>query len=299
MTLALFTYFAYAFVIAGYSVKIVKYLSLPTHLRWELYPVIHEEGRAYGGSRFERADWWEEGPRRHPVRGFFFLLKEYFHLGEYFHRHRCYWCFLYPWHVGFVLIITFHILCFVSAVAMAWGLEVAPAAGASGIILYWAVYVTGVVSFISGVFGSLGLIVERRRDNGLAVYATPLNYVSYVFTLAVFASGLAAWLFVDPSFSEYREFWKGLVTLRFVSVEAGSAIHIVLFNLFLIYLPFTRSLHYVTRFFAFFLIRWDDEPNVRGSELEKRLQELMTQKVTWSAPHIKAGKSWVEQVGDR
>jgi nitrate reductase gamma subunit len=297
--LALFTYFAYLFVVVGYSWKIVKYLRLPTHLRWELYPVIHEDRRSYGGSKFERVDWWKEGNQRHALRGFFFLLKEYFHLGEYFHRHRSYWYALYPWHVGFVLIICFHILCFFAALAMVSGIPVdAESLGIFGLLLYYLILATGVVSFISGAFGSVGLMVLRLSDPNLRAYAAPLNYVSYIFTLAVFVSGLAAWIFVDPTFSEYRQFWKGLVTLQFVPIEAAGALHIVLFNLFLIYLPFTRSLHYVTRFFAFFLIRWDDRPNIRGGELEKKLQRLMEQKVTWSAPHIKAGESWADQVKD-
>ena len=32
---------------------------MPMHVRWELYPVAHEKGRAsYGGSYFEEVDWW-------------------------------------------------------------------------------------------------------------------------------------------------------------------------------------------------------------------------------------------------
>jgi len=41
-----------------------------------------------------------------------------------------------------------------------------------------------------------------------------------------------------------------------------TVLHIVLFDLFLIYLPFTRSTHYITRILAYFFIRWDDEPNL-------------------------------------
>jgi hypothetical protein len=58
------------------------------------------------------------------------------------------------------------------------------------------------------------------------------------------------------------------------------------------YLPFTRSLHYITRLFGFWLIRWDDEPNVRGSFLEKRVNEALDEKQDWGAPHIKGGSTW-------
>jgi nitrate reductase gamma subunit len=295
--LAVFTYFAYGFIITAYTIKGIKYLNMPVHLRWELYPVIPEANYRYGGSRFENIDWWEKTRHQGRIRGVLYLLKEYLHLGEYFHRHRSYWLFLYPWHAGFILIITFHVLCFFSALAMVSGITVAAGSpDAAGIMLYYGCLLTGVTSFIAGAFGSIGLPFKRRTDPDLRAYATPMTYFSYLFTAVVFLSGLAAWIFTDPTLSEYREFWKGLITFRFIGVEAGSAFHIIAFNLFLIYLPFTRSFHYVARFFAFFLIRWDDEPNIRGGLLEKKLQEMFKQKVTWSAPHVKTGKSWEEAV---
>ena len=180
---------------------------------------------------------------------------------------------------------------------MTFGITVSPGSpDVSGTIFYYAIFLTGVISFITGAFGSVGVLVKRIVDKNLSLYASPLNYFTYLFTLAVFLSGLYAWYFVDPAFAEYRDFWKGLLTLSYVTVEPGAVVHILLFNLFLVYLPFTRSMHYVTRFFAFFLIRWDDEPNLRGSELEKRLVQLVGQKITWSAPHIKSGETWLDNV---
>ena len=108
------------------------------------------------------------------------------------------------------------------------------------------------------------------------MYATFLNYFNYGFFLVVFLSGLYSWYFEDPTFAEYREYWKSLVTLHVPVVEAASAVHILLFALFLIYLPYTKSMHYISRFLAFFRIRWDDEPNVRGGRMEKELQKLLS-----------------------
>jgi nitrate reductase gamma subunit len=294
--LALFTYFAYVFIIVMYSVKVVKYLKLPIHLRWELYPVVHEERRGHG-SCFEGMDWWTKARRSSRFHGFLYLLKEYFHLGEYFKRNKTYWMVLYPWHVGFMLIILFHILCFVSGVLMAMGTEIsASSPHPAGQILYYVILLVGVVSFVAGGVGSIGLGIKRLSDKDLRLYASPLTYVSYGLTALVFLSGFYAWYFVDPSLAEYREFWKGLVTLRFIPVETASAVHIMIFNLFLIYLPYTRSMHYITRFFAFFLIRWDDKPNMRGCDLEKELIKLQNQKVTWNGPHIRPGGKWTDLV---
>jgi len=294
--LAILTYFAYIFIIVAYSAKIVKYVNLPTHLRWELYPVIHEEKYRYGGSYFENLDWWEKIRTKSRIRGISYLLKEYFILSDYLKHDASYWLALYPWHMGFILIITFHILCFFGALAMVLGITIsAGSPDISGRIFYYAILLTGVVSFIAGAFGSIGLFIKRLVDEKLRIYASPLSFFGYILTLAVFLSGIYSWYFIDSDLSEYREFWVGLITFHFIGIKPATAVHIILFDLFLIYLPFTRSLHYVTRFLVFFLVRWDDEPNVRGSELEKRLVELFDQKITWSAPHIQTGKKWSEQ----
>ena len=282
---------------AMYTAKAAKFLRLPRHLRWELYPVMHEERYRYGGSYFEEMDWITRTRRKGRVRSAFFILKEYFTMGEYFKRHKSYWLALYPWHIGFILIIGFHICTFFAAAAMLLGL---PVSGESpfvaGRVFYYVLLLMGVVSFVSGLIGSIGILIKRLSDDDLRPYATPQNYITYLFCMAVFLSGLYAWYFVDPTFSEYREFWMGLITWRPITVAPGAALHIILFDLFLIYLPFTRSMHYITRIFAFFLIRWDDEPNLRGSDLERELVKQFGQKVTWSAPHIGPGKTWGEVV---
>lgn len=297
------TYFAYIFVTTMYTTKVIKYLRLPRHLRWDLYPVMHEERYRYGGSYFEEMDW-SAGNRKKKrfekglLRSILFLLKEYVTLGEYFARHKSYWLALYPWHVGFILIIGFHICTFFAAVLIVFGLPIsAESHFLAGRLFYYIVLFMGVTSFFAGLFGSIAIFVKRVVNDDLRSYATPQNYITYLFCLVVFLSGVYAWYFVDPTFSEYRGFWVGLITWHPATVAPGAAVHILLFNLFLIYLPFTRSMHYITRIFAFFLIRWDDEPNLRGSALERELIKQFGQTVTWAAPHVrKGGQTWADVV---
>lgn len=305
MVLAILTYFAYFFIIYMYTAKSLKWVRMPIHLRWELYPVIHEPNYRYGGSHMEKLGGHSTSRRGGMLRSSLYLLKEYLSLGEYYKRQRGYWSVIYPWHIGFILIITFHILAFFGAVILLSGVPVAAGSPAfGGRIFYFVMLICGVVSFVAGLVGSIGVLIKRIADIDLRDYASPQQYFTYVFCLAVFGSGLYSWWFVDPAFSEYREFWVGLVTLQPVTVAPASVLHIVLFDLFLIYLPFTRSMHYVTRVFAFFFIRWDDRPNVRGGEIEQQLAARFGQRVSWSAPHIKKGGTWADQVaqgpgGDR
>jgi nitrate reductase gamma subunit len=292
--LAVITYFAYLFIIAMYTAKVVKFMKTPLHLRWDLYPVLHEEHWRYGGSYYEGEEWWSQARPRNRLRGFFHLLGQNFYLGDYFRCNRRYWLALYPWHLGFILIIAFHIFCFISAVAILLGLSIGPDASGAGAVAYYVVLLTGVASFILGAAGSAGLLIERLTDKDLRRYAAPLNYLNYVFFLMVFLSGLYAWIFSDPTFSGYREYWKALVSLNAPHVDAASGIHILLFSLFLIYLPYTRSMHYISRFLAYFKVRWDDEPNLPGSCVEKEIGELLKTRVSWSAAHIRPGRTWAD-----
>jgi len=55
---------------------------------------------------------------------------------------------------------------------------------------------------------------------------------------------------------------------------------------------FYRSFRYISRLFAYFFIRWEDEPNLKGSRLEKKIEGMLGQRVTWAGPHIQTGKTW-------
>ncbi len=289
------TYISYLFVVAVYTVKVMKIARMPLHLRWELYPVVHEKGYKYGGSYFEEPEWWTKPRQKSRIRSIIYLVKKYLFFGEYYRRNRGYWFGLYPWHIGFYLIVSFHALSFFGALAILTGFSVsAESANTLGRVLYYLTLVVAVGSFVLGSVGSIGLLVKRLVDKDLKAYASPVNYFNYLFFLAVFLSGLFAWYFFDPTLSAYREFWKSLITFRYMDVEPATYTHIMLFSLFLIYLPFTRSTHYITKFFAFFWVRWDDTPSLRGSKIEGRVKEALNLPVSWSAPHIQSGKSWGE-----
>jgi nitrate reductase gamma subunit len=216
-------------------------------------------------------------------------------MGEYYKSNPLYWLFLLPWHLGFIFIITFHILCFFAALAMVGGLEIGAASGhLAGKAFYYLLLVTGGIAFVTGTFGSIGMGIIRLADRSLRIYAMPMNFFNYLFFLIVYGSGLLAWLVLDPTLVEYRTYWMGLITLSPPALHPMTVLHIVLFDIFLIYLPFTRSTHYITRILAYFFIRWDDEPNQRGSKMERKINDLLGQKVSWEGPHITKGKSWVE-----
>ncbi|MEW5899560.1 MAG: hypothetical protein AB1652_10395, partial [Bacillota bacterium] len=72
-------------------------------------------------------------------------------------------------------------------------------------------------------------------------------------------------------------------------------VNFLLFELFLIYMPFTKLLHYAAKFFTFHKVLWDDGVNTKGSAIDKRITAQLAFPVTWSAPHIAPGKTWAEE----
>ena len=288
------TYVSYIFIILAYAYKVAKIARMPLHLRWELYPVPHEKGYQYGGSYLEESEWWTRPQEKNNLRSILYMLKKYFLFNGYFRRNKRYWLSLYPWHIGFYLIVLFHILSFFGALAIVTtGLSVSSeSANFLGLGLYYLTLIIAVTSFITGSFGSVGLLIERLANKDLKDYASPVNYINYVFFLIVFLSGLFSWHFFDPTLTTYREFWGSLIIFHHMTVEPATYAHIMLFSLFLIYLPFTRSTHYITSFFAFFGVLWGDKPNLRGSEMEKDIKEVLDKPITWSAPHIQPIKKW-------
>jgi nitrate reductase gamma subunit len=153
----------------------------------------------------------------------------------------------------------------------------------------------GAGGFILGIIGSLGLIIRRATAEELKEYTAPEDYFNLFFILAVLGSGLLAWLFSDGKFLVMKDYLKGLITLKPVIIEDGIiAGYVILFSLFLIYLPFTHMTHFFMKYFMWDKVRFEDEPNLPGSKIEAKVAEVLNYTQNWSAPHIPTGTKWGE-----
>jgi nitrate reductase gamma subunit len=127
----------------------------------------------------------------------------------------------------------------------------------------------------------------------MSPYTRRIEYVNIFFVLAIFLTGLISWAAADTTFTTARVYVKSLFTYSTISgVDAIIVAHIVLLALFLAYLPFTNMMHFFAKFFTYHMVRWDDKPHLRGSELERKLQPILSYPVSWSAPHIQGVKHW-------
>ncbi len=68
LLIQLLSYASFLVFVIGSVLAVVRYATMPMHLRWELYPVAHEKGRDYGGSYLEDIDWWTK-PRNRSLIG--------------------------------------------------------------------------------------------------------------------------------------------------------------------------------------------------------------------------------------
>ena len=126
-------------------------------------------------------------------------------------------------------------------------------------------------------------------------YTAPVDFFNLLFLLAVVGTGLISWLTVDTGFITVRDYLKGLVTLSPAAAPGGIlTAHIVLFSLFLIYVPFTHMTHFVMKYFMWDKVRFEDEPNLKGSALGSKVAEVLNYKQNWSAPHMHKGTKWSE-----
>ena len=297
--LQIVTYILFAVIVIAFATQLIRYAKMPTHLRWELYPLAGEKKRPWGGSYLEESEWWTKPQEEKSLLGEIrFIVVEILLFKEYFRLNRDYWYLVYPFHIGVFLFVGFLVLLLVGALTMVAGMAVsAESVNAWGRIVYYLTLITGGAGLILGILGSIGVLARRMIDGNLKPYTRRIEYLNLLFVLVVFVTGFFSWILADRIFDTAREYVKSLITFSPAgSIEPVTAIHIMLLLLIAAYIPFTNMMHFFAKTFTFHAVRWDDAPNLRGSKLEKGLGPLVNQPVSWSAPHIRSIERWSDIV---
>jgi nitrate reductase gamma subunit len=121
------------------------------------------------------------------------------------------------------------------------------------------------------------------------------DYVNLLILLAVFITGLISFATVDSSYSNLRGFAQSLIGFQSAgSLPAAVTTQLWLWALLMLYFPFTHMTHMFGKYFTYHKVRWEDEPNLKGSKIEAVVNSALGYKITWSAPHIKSGGTWAE-----
>jgi nitrate reductase gamma subunit len=295
--LYLLTYFSILVFFLLVISKIYKYASAPIHVRWELYPVAHEPERGkYGGSYYEDAEWWKKKIKKNHIAELWAMFEEIIFLKGVFVHNKKLWIFSFPFHLGLYLVTGTTMLIFLSAILDIFSvtsLNVIQSGG--GNFLYTLCNIIGYAGITLTFAGSIGLLIQRATDQKFKFYNTPMDFINLFFILILVFSVFLTLIFSNPSFLMSKEFVRNLLTFNFITIpDTLFVIHVILISLFLLYFPITRMMHLFAKYFLYHDVRWEDEPNIKGGKLEKRIKEALNFGVSWSAPHIGAGKTWAE-----
>jgi nitrate reductase gamma subunit len=286
-------YFSALFFVVAVVVRALHYARTPVHMRWELYPVAHEKGRAhYGGSIFEESEWWTKPRQIDHVNELREMAAEILLLkGVRLHNRRL-WAWSFPFHLGVYLLIGWLVLLLIGAVTI-------PASAAStegwrrGFALLIAI--AGFAGLGLTLIGALGLLLRRLGVDEMRKFNAPADYFNLLFFIVVVAVALAVQAGGDAGFTRLRAFLADVIALRPAAAPtAGMALEVVLASLLIAWMPLTRMFHFVAKYFLYHEVRWSDDPNPRGGRLEARLVQALNYGVSWRGPHIQSGKSWAE-----
>ena len=292
LPLLIISYVLIVIFLATFLIKTRKMAKLPIHLRWELSPVPHEKGKShYGGSYLEEYDWWTKKREKSIVDEFIFMGKEIFFLKGVFENNKKLWYLSFPFHFGMYLLTAAAVLTFILAVIPTSALPMAETIPGSFI------EILAVIGFIIGGIGTLGLLARRILDPNLKNYTTSGALFNLFFLLALFLSGLVS-VFVAPNFyGEMNNYAQSLIFAETTGIVSGVvSLHCIITLLFLAYLPFTKMLHFLAKYFTYHDVRWNDSPMIGNKKMQKEVIELLNQRVTWAAPHLNADgkKNWVD-----
>ena len=296
MWLSALVYISLFVFFCGAVVRAIRHHRQPIHLRWELHTGGYGDSGEHGRSCFEQQEWWTKPRKKYLAHELRYMAGEIFFFNECYRRNRTLWYFTYSLHLGLYLGILWLILLACGAILVAVDAGGAVGSGsASGSRMYLATLTCGVLSFLLGAFGSIGLLIRRLTKEDVKLYSTPVDYFNLLFLGVLFMSGLAVWHWADPTFYATRGYIAHLLALNPAGpMDPVLILFLTVLSLFVLYLPFTPMMHFLGKYFMYHRVRWDDEPNVRGGKIEKRVEEMLGQHVNWSGGHIKPGSTWVE-----
>jgi nitrate reductase gamma subunit len=278
-----------------------RQITLPVHVRWELYPVQHERGAraAYGGSYLEELNWWEKKQEKSLFNEYRYMLPEILFLRGLWKENKALWWVSFPFHFALYLMIATFGLLLLHTLVILWNDYPAASGGIVKSLLDGLIFLLGWTGLILGSIGSLGLLYKRWTNPDLRNYSSFSDYFNLLFILLFFFSALAS-LSGDPLLEGAKAYTFGLVTggVPLNGYAPGQSISgrvaIVSVSLLVAYIPLTHMSHMFMKYFLYHNVKWDDAPNRRGGRIEAAIRENLKLKPKWQGKHVGADgrKSW-------
>ena len=306
--LFIFTYLSVLIFLAVVIYKFIKIATAPVHLRWELYPVPHEKGKAsYGGSILEEVDWWTKKREKDHLGELKVMVPEILLLKGVWEHNKELWLGSFPFHFALYLFIGNIALLVIGTLLEITGISPFVFKANSFWNSFWIIFRTVIdvliwVGSILGILGSFRLLFTRIVNRNLSLYSTTSHYFNIIFIGVIYATALI-WRLNDSDmvrnlmvyYFVIITFSKEIAVDLPLQIPAIGFVHIIISLLFIIYLPFTHMTHFFAKYFTYHSVRWEDTPNAPGSKIAERVGAQLNQTVTWAAPHIGAdgNKNWI------
>lgn len=277
--------------VASSIARIIRYAKTPVHLRWELYPIPHEEPEraAHGGSCFETSNWWMRPRRLNRIGELQAMFSEIVFLKALREFNRGLWYTSFLFHSGLYLTVATAALVLVAVVAPAGNnLQ----AGLSALSV-----VSGCAAVALTLMGAVALLVRRLTDPELKNYTSGADLFNLYFFVIVYGTIASGYLVRPKPSVDVVQFVRGLLHFdTSLNVGRGFGAGLILGSALIAYLPFTHMAHFIAKYFTYHQVRWDDRPNVRGAHIESQVASCLGCRPTWSAAHVGADgeKTWAE-----
>jgi nitrate reductase gamma subunit len=292
--LQVLTYASGVVFIVAFAVKFLRYITMPMHVRWELYPVPHE-GKPWGGSFYEEVDHWKKERHKDHFAQYRFMIPEILFIRALYEDNRPLWYWSFPFHMGLYLAIGGLVFLAIGTLLQIVGLV--PGSSALAALVQSVTMILAVAGFIVGTIGVAGLIIRRATDPMLKDFTAPIDYLNLLWLGAIFVTGFLVWL-SDPGFVASRNYLVSLLTFGTApQLGALHVINLIIFIGFWAYFPFTHMTHMVSKYFMWDKVKWDDDPNVGDPAMDARIKQYLAYPVTWSAVHVGAEggkKTWAD-----
>ena len=296
------SYLCIAVFILATGYRVYKQITLPIHVRWEIYPVQHETGAkaAYGGSYLEELNWWEKKYESSLFNELKYMVPEILFIRGLWKENRSLWRVSFPFHFGLYLMIATFGLLLLHACFILWRFPAFAAGSVIRSLLDGLIVFAGWAGLILGNIGVLGVFYKRLTDPELRSYSSFSEYFNILFIFIFFLSAFVSCLLGDPFLEGAKAYTFGLLTgghfltpyLPGQSVPGKVAI--VSASLLTAYIPLTHMSHMYMKYFLYHDVKWDDAPNRRGGSIEAAILKNLGLKPTWQAKHVEADgrKSW-------
>ena len=322
------SYIAFAILVIALAIRIGRVALLPTPLRWEIYPVPHEEPEKveHGGSYYEDPGWWKVSRHLWHLNEWKEVLKEMLFMIRLFENNRRLWWVSYPFHGGIYLILAWFALLVIGALTEIAGLpiqttvtqypqtipflrlgNIIPYPHAWSILIYVLTVGAGYLGATAILYGCFGLIILRLKDPALRTYAKKSDFFNLFFIMAVVISGFVAAGY-DPHFIIAREYMKALLlggfalpgpekfiaAYGYTGIPTAVTVHLLILEAFLVYYPFTKMIHGPLKYISYHKIAWDNMPRIPGIRLplDVKINKYLDYIMTWEGPHAPKGHKW-------